>query len=162
MGSSILVGVFGIVFGATVLALVPTNAGQDGYAAFLDVQSPAFFPLILSTLLIVISTVFLCFSLYTAKAGSHGTVAGEQGAEGEAIEAPYRLAATAATLIAYYVLLSWIGMLAASVFVIFVLSLILGFRRHLITVAVAILLPLAVYMLFQRGLYVMLPEGRLF
>lgn len=162
MGTSILVAVFGIVFGAIVLALVPTHAGHDGYAAFLDVQSPAFFPLLLSTLLVVISTAFLCLSLYSARRGSYERIAGEQGAEGEAIEAPFRLAATAATLVAYYVLLSWIGMLAASVLLILVLSIILGFRRHLITVAVAILLPVAVYMLFQRGLYVMLPEGHLF
>jgi hypothetical protein len=163
MNSNIIVSLFGLAFGAVVFVLLPTHAGRDGYAAIGNIQSAAFFPLLLSILLIGISVVFLMMTLITGGRAAEADSASVQDEAGsQPIEAPLRLAATAASLVVYYLLIGWTGMLAASVVLIVGLSLILGFRRYVILAAVAGLLPLGLHILFQRMLYVLLPGGQLF
>ena len=162
MKTNLSVAGFGVLFGTSVFLLIPGHAGGDGYAAIGDIQSSAFFPLILAILLIVVSAAFFITTLLGTGQPTPIADDGPEEPEGRAIEAPFRLAATAASLVLYYLLLDWIGMVAASVLLIFGLSWVLGFRNYWLAACIAVAVPLSVELLFQKMLYVMLPEGQLF
>jgi hypothetical protein len=162
MKTNLSVAGFGVLFGVFILFLTPGHAGGDGYAAIGDIQSSAFFPLVLAILLIIVSAGFFIVTLVGAGQAAAVVDHGPARPEGEPVEAPLRLAATAASLVLYYVLIGWIGMVPASVVLILGLSWVLGFRNYWVAVCVAVAVPFGVELLFQKMLYVMLPEGRLF
>jgi len=78
------------------------------------------------------------------------------------IESPLRIGTTAGFIVLYTLLITWIGMLAASVLCITGLAYILGYRRHVIVGAAAVVVPILIYVLFERMLYVLLPQPTLF
>ena len=163
MGRTVAVALFGLLFGAVVVVLVPSHAGRDGYAALANIQSPAFFPLVLAICLLATSFVVL-LSGWLERNRPPADIAAEEAPDPseQRIEAPWRLLLTMALIVGYYVALSWLGMLPASIGLILLLGLVLGFRNYLFLVLVAVTLPLGIYFLFRRLLYVLLPEGRLF
>ena len=122
-------------------------------AAIGDPYSPAFFPIVLGTLLIVCGGVMLA----STAIGRVPVVRGEG-----RIESPLRIGATAGFIVLYTLLITWIGMLAASVLCIAGLASILGYRRHIVIGVAAVVVPVLIYVLFERMLYVLLPQPTLF
>jgi len=157
------VAIAGAALGLAALIAVPAQIRGQGYDALFDVQSPAFFPILIALLMIAVSLGLLASRFLAAQRrdGDTGDIQPLSDETGP-IEAPARLAAAALCLLAYYAALDLIGMVIASVLLIVVLSLVLGFRRYGIVAAVAAIVPTALYYSFQKGLYVMLPAGSLF
>lgn len=157
------VAIAGAAFGFAALIAVPAQIRGQGYDALFDVQSPAFFPILIALLMIAVSLVLFAsrFLAVQRREGDTGDIQARSDETGP-IEAPARLAAAALCLLAYYAALDLIGMVVASFLLIVVLSLVLGFRRYGIVAAVAAIVPTILYYSFQKGLYVMLPAGSLF
>jgi hypothetical protein len=162
VGASITVSLFGLLFGLAVLLVLPWQVGGESYAAITNAQSPAFFPILLSAALVVFSGLLGFVTLR----GSNSEVATEDGVqasdEARPIESPLKVAAVALCLVLYYAALPLIGMIAASMSLILVMSYIMGFRNLLISGPVAVVIPFAIYLLFEKTLYVLLPQGKLF
>lgn len=66
-----------------------------------------------------------------------------------------------AALCAYVALFEPLGFVLSTALYLCSMSVYLGYRRHLVTVAVAVLLPLALYLSMTSGLGVILPSGPL-
>lgn len=161
VAANLAVSAFGMLFGIAVFLLVPLQVGGEDYRAIANVQSPAFFPILLSAAVIVFSAI-LAFSTLR-NAGRHDADdALHTGDDARPIEAPLKVVGVAACLVLYYFALSLIGMIAASIILILVMSYIMGFRNFWIAGLVAAVIPLSIYFLFEKTLYVLLPEGRLF
>ena len=157
------VGFAGTALGIAALVAVPYQIRGQGYDAITDIQSPAFFPILIALLMIGVSALLL-FSHLRAPTSPEFQVTGKTQPEDETGPAamPQRLIATAFCLIAYYLSLEIAGMVLASIALILVLSLILGFRRYVLLGIVALLIPTAIYYSFEKGLYVLLPAGSFF
>jgi hypothetical protein len=150
------VAIVGATLGLGALAAVPEQIRGQGYGAIADVQSPAFFPILIALLMVAVSILLLTARRREAQEPP------EANDETGPIEAPRRLAAAALCLIAYYGALELIGMVVASILVIAVLALTLGYRRYGILAAVALALPVGIFLAFEKGLFVLLPAGKLF
>jgi hypothetical protein len=162
VGANIAVSLFGLLFGLAVLLLLPWQVAGESYDAMANVQSPAFFPIALSATLVVFSAM-LAFS--TVRSGGKEEAAEDPlhpADDARPIESPIKVAGVALCLILYYFALSVIGMIAASMILILVMSYIMGFRNFWIVGIVAVAIPLGIYFLFEKTLYVLLPAGRLF
>jgi hypothetical protein len=152
----VAVAIVGAALGLGALAAVPTQIRGQGYGAIADIQSPAFFPILIALLMVAMSILLL-----TARRREPPNPA-QAGDETGPVEAPRRLAAAALCLAAYYGALELIGMVTASVLVIGALALTLGYRRYGVLAAVAAAVPVILFLAFEKGLFVLLPEGRLF
>jgi hypothetical protein len=162
VGANIAVSLFGLLFGLAVLLLLPWQVAGESYDAVANVQSPAFFPIVLSAMLVVFSAIL---ALSTARGGGEKDAAEDPRHltdDARSIESPMKVAGVALCLILYYLALSLIGMIAASMILILVMSYIMGFRNIWIVGIVAVVIPLGIYFLFEKTLYVLLPAGRLF
>jgi len=149
LGRDRLVALVGLVLGVGTLALVPRQVDGHSLADISNLSSPAFFP-ILVALSLVAGSLLLVLRPGTAAEAD------------ERIEAPGRLALTAGWLVAYAVLLPLLGTVVSSVLSVLAMGAILGYRRWAVLTAAALAVPLAVYGLFRRLLYVLLPEGMFF
>jgi hypothetical protein len=150
------VAIVGAALGVGALLAVPAQIRGQGFGAIADVQSPAFFPILIALLMVAMSVLLL-----TARRREPSKPR-DAGDETGPVEAPRRLAAAALCLIAYYGALELIGMVVASILVIAVLALTLGYRRYGILAAVALALPVGIFLAFEKGLFVLLPAGKLF
>ena len=150
---NLAVGVVSVATGAGTLAFLPEMVSGETLAAIGDPYSPAFFPILIGSLLIVCGGIMIA-----GTAIGRGPVARGEGS----IESPLRLGTTAGFIVVYTLLITWIGMLAASVLCIAGLAYILGYRRHLIVGLAAVCVPVLIYVLFERMLYVLLPQPTLF
>jgi hypothetical protein len=150
------VAIVGAALGVGALLAVPAQIRGQGFGAIADVQSPAFFPILIALLMVAVSILLLTARRREAQEPP------EANDETGPIEAPRRLAAAALCLIAYYGALELIGMVVASILVIAVLALTLGYRRYGILAAVALALPVGIFLAFEKGLFVLLPAGKLF
>jgi len=157
------VGFAGTALGIAALIAIPYQIRGQGYDAIADIQSPAFFPILIALLMIGVSAVLLFVRLCYPPA-PEGAASDRIQPEGETgrVAMPQRLIATAFCLITYYLALEIVGMVPASIALIVVLSLVLGFRRYALLGIVALLIPTAIYYSFEKGLYVLLPAGALF
>jgi Tripartite tricarboxylate transporter TctB family len=158
------VAIVGAAFGLAALIAIPSQIKGQSYDAPFDVQSPAFFPILIALLMIAVSVGLFAarFLVAQRRDASAAGIPQPQSDETGPIEAPVRLAAAVLCLLLYYASLDLVGMVAGSAALIVVLSLVLGFRRYGIIAAVAAIVPAALYFAFQKGLYVMLPAGTLF
>ena len=59
-------------------------------------------------------------------------------------------------------LIDWLGMITASMIMIAFLPLVFGYQNYRWIIPVAVLLPIAVYLLFERTLNVLFPHGVVF
>ena len=150
---NLAVGVLSVLTGAGTLVFLPEMVSGETLAAIGDPYSPAFFPIVIGALLIVCGGVMIA----TTAMGRAPVVRGEG-----RVESPLRLGSAAGVIVAYTLLITWIGMLAASVLCIAGLAYILGYRRHVIVGAAAVVVPVLIYVLFERMLYVLLPQPTLF
>lgn len=161
--SRLIVGAVALLAaGAAVLAL-----SRRGAAWPPSVQSAEFFPSLVAiglgtagALLVVQSAV----GLPRAGAGDPGA---QEGAAAEArgrgdvgpVEAPWRLGAVMLGVLAFHAAIGPFGMVVASVLAIAVLAPVLGYRRWGVALLVALITPVAVWLMFRRTLNVLLPTG---
>lgn len=159
----VAVGFAGTALGIAALVAVPFQIRGQGYDAITDIQSPAFFPILIALLMIGVSALLLFMRLGWAPAHEE-PASGKTRPEDETgrVAMPQRLIATAFCLVAYYLALEIAGMVLASIALIVALSLVLGFRRYVLLGIVAVLIPTGIYYSFEKGLYVLLPAGSLF
>lgn len=153
MRENLAVGVVSVATGAATLAFLPEMVSGETLAALGDPYSPAFFPILIGALLIVCGGIMVVVSAMARAPEVRG--------EGS-VESPLRLATTTGFIVVYTLLITWIGMLAASVLCIAGLAYILGYRRHVIVGVAAVVVPVLIYVLFERMLYVLLPQPTLF
>ena len=153
MRENLAVGVVSVATGAATLAFLPEMVSGETLAALGDPYSPAFFPILIGALLIVCGGIMIVVSV----TGRAPEVRGEG-----SVESPLRLGTTTGFIVIYTLLITWIGMLAASVLCIAGLAYILGYRRHVIVGVAAVVVPVLIYVLFERMLYVLLPQPTLF
>lgn len=132
--------------GLAALALVPSEVRRDGFADFGDIRSPAFFPILVAGLMVLLSITLLIRSTFRAVP------------DVEMDRAPRVLAVTAA-LAAATAAIFWLGYLATAGLLIAALSWAFGNRRVWIILALAILVPAGVHFLFEGVLSVLLPAG---
>lgn len=159
----VAVGFAGTALGIAALIAVPYQIRGQGYDAIADIQSPAFFPILIALLMVCVSALLLFLRLcYPSAQGDPATGKTQPADETGPVAMPQRMIATAFCLIAYYVSIDIAGMVLASTALILVLSLVLGFRRYVLLGIVALLIPTAIYYSFEKGLYVLLPAGTLF
>ena len=150
---NLAVGVVSVLTGAATLAFLPEMVSGETLAAIGDPYSPAFFPILIGALLIVCGGVMIAGTAMGRAPVVHG--------EGR-VESPLRIGTTAGFIVVYTLLITWVGMLAASVLCIAGLAYILGYRRHVIIGVAAVVVPVLIYVLFERMLYVLLPQPTLF
>lgn len=151
----IAVAIAGATLGLGALFAVPAQIRGQGYGAIADIQSPAFFPILIALLTVVMSVLLLTARRSPPKPPEAGDETGP-------VEAPRRLAAAAFCLVAYYAALQLVGMVTASVLAIAALALVLGYRRYRLLAAVSVAVPACLFLAFEKGLFVLLPAGKLF
>jgi hypothetical protein len=158
----IAVAIVGASLGLGALLAVPAQIRGQGFGAIADVLSPAFFPILIALVLVAVSVLLLLTARRLGPSKPSEINAPAEGDETGPVEAPRRLAAAALCLVAYYAALELVGMVAASVLAIAALALTLGYRRYGILAAVALALPVGIFLAFEKGLFVLLPAGKLF
>jgi hypothetical protein len=135
------------------LLLVPYQVPGETLAAVRNLESPAFFPIIAGCLM------GICAVLLAVNA-----VASERAGRG--LRMTFEQPRTALLVIAAYIGLllgaHYVGLIASSAVAIAAMAWGLGYRNLKILVPVAALVPACIYLLFQKGLLVILPSGVLF
>jgi hypothetical protein len=132
------------------LLLVPYQVPGESLVAIGNLQSPAFFPVFTGTVMLAAAGGLAAQALLAARAG--------HGPRVRFPRAPFVLT-VAAVFVAFAVGCHVIGLLPSAVLVILVLGRLWEFRDWRILIPVAVLVPLAVYLLFEKALLVILPRG---
>ena len=160
MRSDLAVAGLGIAFGVAVLWFAGAELGRDSLATLFEPRSPALFPLLTAGVVLGAGVAVGVGALrrgWTGEGGSDDSVHPDD--RTRRVERPWRVAGAATSLVVYYLALEPVGMVPASIGLIVILSLVLGFRRFWITVTAAFLVPVTIYFLFVKTLYVLLPSG---
>ena len=148
-----MVALITIFIGVGTLLILPYQISQETIASITNTNSPAFFPIIASFLVILCSLV-LFFK----------TITGDRVIEERSILIPYPgFLLVMFFIFSSYALLIWIiGMITASILMIPAMSYVLGYRKIITILAVAVSVPLMLYILFEKFLLIILPHGVLF
>lgn len=144
----------GIVIGAGTLLLIPHQISGSSLSDIANPASSAFFPIIVAILLIACALLLLFQTVLVPPAE------GEQGVVEPLLSWNY--VQGAALLTAYVFLVSWIGMLISTGLMIAALSWMFGYRNWPLMIGSAVLVPLSVWFLFRKLLYIVFPSGVLF
>lgn len=139
-------GAITFVLGIAALALVPVEVQSDGFSRFGDVRSAAFFPILAAGATAVFSLVLLVRGVLRA-------------APPVAVDRPGRVLAVIAALAGAGALVFWLGYIAAAAALIAALSLAFGNRKPVVVAGLALVVPVAIYLLFNGVLDVLLPPG---
>jgi hypothetical protein len=139
--------------GIATLLLIPYQIPGESLAAIGNLQSPAFFPVFTGAVMVI-----------SAGALAVRAIAAPLARRGPRVTFPRLpfVLTVAAIFVAFAVGSDVIGMLPSSVLVILVLGYLWEFRDWRILVPVAVLVPLAIYFLFEKTLLIILPRGVLF
>jgi hypothetical protein len=138
--------------GIVTLVLIPFQIAGESIAAIGNLQSPAFFPVFSGIAIIICAGILAARSLAaTAAGGLHVTFP----------RLPF-VAAVSGIFVLFAAGSLVIGMIPASAVMIFVLAYLWDYRDFRILVPVAVLVPLAIYLLFEKTLLIILPRGVVF
>jgi putative tricarboxylic transport membrane protein len=150
---NIIVAVIAILIGAGTLFLLPSQVSEETISALTDTNSPAFFPII-SAFLVILCGLVLFFKTITL----------DRFDDKRATLIPYPgfLVVMIIIFSSYALLIQRIGMITASVLMIPAMSYALGYRKVITTIAVAVSVPLILFILFEKFLLIILPHGILF
>ena len=150
---NIVVALIAIIIGAGTLLLLPSQVSQETIRSITNTNSPAFFPIVAS-LLVVLCSLILFFKTITL----------DRLIKERAILIPNPgFLLVMFFIFIFYVLLIWIiGMITASTLMIPVMSYVLGYRKIITIAAVAVLVPFILFLLFEKFLLIILPHGVLF
>lgn len=141
-----LSGLATAALGLAALWLVPAQVAPDGFARLGEVRSPAFFPILAAALTLVLSLALVLRGLLRPAPPTE-------------LRAPGRVLPVGAALVLAAVLVFPLGYLVTAALLIVALSYAFGGRRHAVILAMAVLVPVAIQLLFVSGLNVLLPEG---
>lgn len=142
----------GIGVGIGALLLVPSQIPGGSLADISEPSSSSFFPIV------VASALVLCCGVLLTE-----TILRPDNME----EAPPPLLThgyiqASVLLTAYVFLIAWLGMMVASGLMIASLSYAFGYRNWPYMIATAVLIPLGIWFVFRKLLYVVFPSGVLF
>jgi len=144
--SDTITGLLTLGLGLGVLALIPAEVSRDGFARMGDVRSPAFFPILAGGAMTLLSILLLA-------RGALRTV------PPVTVDRLPRILAVTLSLCGATILIFWLGYVATSALLIAALSWAFGNRRHWTILAMAVLVPIGIHLLFEGVLNVLLPEG---
>jgi len=147
------VSLVAVSFGGGILAAIPYQVPGATLADVSNMGSPAFFPILAGAFLV------LCAAALALR-----TVLGQASAAGSDEDSPdaagyKRLISVAVLLVVYLFAIRSIGMIVSSMVLIVVMAPLLNYGRWRVILAVALLCPLAVFVLFEKTLRILLPHG---
>ena len=122
------------------------------FATFKDMESAAFFPMLAATV-IGVSALFLVIGSLKTRSMQSEELLNILGKRPALIVIGFSL---------FIPLIDWLGMITASMIMIAFLPLVFGYQNYRWIIPVAVLLPIAVYLLFERTLNVLFPHGVVF
>lgn len=147
-GSDAWIGVICALLAFVVLLLIPVEVATDGWSQFANARATSFFPLWTGGLLLFLSVGLVVRSLRACG-----------GSQSPRLWMPLRVILAAGALGVSAAAIFWLGFVPAAAAMIVALSLIFGERRIIFIVLLAILVPLAIHVLFRGLLNVLLPTG---
>ena len=142
-----------LALGLFMLAVMPSQGGDAVWAALRDVHSTAFFPSLAALVMVLFGAVLLVRAISDQREG-----------KGVPVSFPRSVSVAGATavMIFFLVATAFLGMISASVGAIVLLGLLIDRRHWKIVAAAAVLMPIGIYVLFERVLRILLPKGLLF
>lgn len=146
-------GVFLLAYAIPVFVSSPSNVR----VVFL---SPTFWPTIIGWLIIVLGATLILTRMFGVAMGSPETPEADKESRDEFVFAMVRLAAIAVIMIGLILAIPVLGMVLATGIAFALISFIVRTRRPLISLTVAIILPLVLYGFFAHVAGVSLPQGR--
>ncbi|MBN2569276.1 MAG: tripartite tricarboxylate transporter TctB family protein [Deltaproteobacteria bacterium] len=158
-----------IFFLLTYLYLVPLGIFVPS-SIKIPVMSPAFFPKTVSVLIIILSLILLIQSIILARTHTQKQALDDRGDDNEC-EADRlivrkvkiaKIGGAVMLLFLYYGTVMVFGMLPASIVFLLAFSLLYGERRFKITIPLAVMLPVLLYLFFTMVTKIPLPKGILF
>lgn len=141
----------GCALGIGTLGFIPSQIPGESLAAVGDMRSPAFFPIVAGSLILV------CSILLAVRA-----LAGRIDVHTVTVERPASVAAVVAIFVLLTVGAQYVGMVTSSALSILAMAVVLGYRNLPVLAVIVISVPLAIYVLFERILRILLPHGALF
>ena len=142
----------GIAVGLATLALIPSQIQGQTLGAIADPTSSAFFPILAALALIACCTLLLMLAMTRS----------DTNAERAGPLLTLRSVGTSALLAAYLMMIHLVGMFIATPLMIIGLSLAFGYRNWPFVIGSAVVMPLLIWLLFQKILVVVFPSGVLF
>lgn len=146
---NLAVGVVAGLLGVATLVAAPSLMGRNARAGLLEVQSAAFFPQWIAAALGLAGLVLIVL---------RPAPGAEVDPDAAAPDAPLRLAAVVAVLVALPFAFRLVGMAPALGLAILCLGLLFGGRNRVGLFLAAVLLPAAIDLALRRLLYVFMPE----
>ena len=141
-----------LAIGLAVGIALPIDVPGTGLHTLGDMGSAAFFPL-LAIIVICLSAIGLGLTTYVNREREASAIIPPIGAR------PWLMTLA---FVVFIPLIHTLGMVTASALMILVLPYVYGFRDNRWIVPIAIILPVAVYFLFERVLKVLFPHGIIF
>lgn len=151
--ADLIVALIAAALGLATLLLVPYQVAGATLAAITDMQSPGFFPVFAGGLIVACALALVAKSLLPAAAHARHEVEFPQ---------PGFVTAIGAIIILFAAGCHLIGMIPSAAAVIIGMGYLWGFRDLKILIAVGILVPAAIYLLFEKTLLIILPRGTVF
>jgi hypothetical protein len=150
-----IVAILAAVIGLITLLLVSSQVPGESLTAIKNINSPAFFPILSACLVILCSIVLGLKSILSGQSPDHKRTK-------LLTDHPWRQILIMVFFVLYTLVINLLGMMTAGFLMIIGLSYFLGYRKLKVILAVAIFVPVMVYVLFERLLLVILPHGGLF
>jgi hypothetical protein len=148
-----MVALIAIIIGAGTLLLLPSQISQETLLSITNTNSPAFFPIVAS-LLVILCALILFFKTITLDRLIKERI--------NLIPNPGLLLVMFFIFSFYVLLIRIIGMITASILMIPFMSYVLGYRKIITIAAVAVFIPFILFILFEKFLLIILPHGVLF
>jgi hypothetical protein len=150
-----IVAIIAAVIGLITLLLVSSQVPGESLSAIKNINSAAFFPILSACLVILCSIVLGLKSILSGQSPDHKSTK-------LLTDHPWRQILIMVFFVLYTLVINILGMMTAGFLMIIGLSYFLGYRKLKVILAVAIFVPVMVYLLFERLLLVILPHGALF
>ena len=151
--ADLIVAVVAAALGLATLLLVPHQIADGSLAAIADMQSPAFFPVFAGALMVG------CAAALGVKVA---LVGGERKRPQRDLSRLTFVLAVGGIFVLFAAGSQLIGMIPSAVAVIIVMGWLWGFRDLRKLVPVGLLVPIAIYLLFEKMLLIILPRGMVF
>ena len=147
-----LISIVALCISAAIFFTLPHDIPGTTLATFTDMESAAFFPMLAAT---VIGVSALLLALGSLKERSIQTE--------ELVDVLGKRPALLVVGFSLFIpLIHWLGMITASMIMIAFLPLVFGYQNYRWIMPLAVLLPIAVYLLFEKVLKVLFPHGVVF
>lgn len=143
----------GVLLSGAIWVLVPDQVPGYTQAAYADMNSPAFFPIVAAGLVFLVSLAIAARAWLAARRGPEEPP--------EALR-PARMLPAAGVMVAFVVLMPLLGTVVAMALMVAGLMLAFGGRRPVLVAITAIVTPLVIVTLFERVMLILFPHGVLY